>query len=49
MLSARNVNSLPSASADGTAVRVRSSLTIDWLPGMAHRTASFPMSRGIKR
>ena len=49
MLGARNVETPPSASADGTAVRVRGSLTIDWLPGMAHRTASFPMSRGIKR
>jgi hypothetical protein len=49
MHSARTHHSLPSAIADQGTGRVRGSLLIEWLPGMAHRTTSFPSNRGSKR
>ncbi|MEP7181884.1 MAG: hypothetical protein ABI886_06835 [Betaproteobacteria bacterium] len=40
---------LSAAVAAGVVARVAGSLTIEWLPGMAHRTASRPMNRGVMR
>ncbi len=37
------------AVAAGVAARVVGSLKIEWLPGMAHRTASSWMHRGVTR
>ena len=48
MFDARNNFPLSSAVADGTAARVGGILIIG-VPGMAHRTASFPIYRGVLR
>jgi hypothetical protein len=53
MFSTRHHLPLTSALAGGTVARARGSLLIEWLPGMAHRTASipamFPSYRGVTR
>ena len=53
MFNARHHLPLTSALAGGTVACVRGSLLIEWLPGMAHRTASFPQMfsncRGVSR
>lgn len=49
MFNARNLLPLTSASAGGPVARVCGSRQIEWLPGMAHRTASFPICRGVSR
>ena len=49
MFDARKFIPLSSAVADETAVRVGGSLLSIGEPGMAHRTASFPIYRGVMR
>ena len=49
MFNARNHTPLSSAVAGATVTRVAGSLGINRLRDMAHRTASFPMYRGILR
>jgi hypothetical protein len=49
MFDARNSIPLSSAVAGETATRVGGSLRVIGLPGMAHRTASFPIYRGNLR
>ena len=49
MFDARNFIPLSSAVAGETAVRVGGSLRVIGVPGMAHRTASFPIYRGNLR
>lgn len=45
----RTIEPLRSANAEGMDVRVHVGPMIAWEPGMARRTASFPMARGTKR
>ena len=49
MFDARNFLPLSSAIAGGTGARVGGRLPIIGVPGMAHRTASFPICRGVLR
>lgn len=49
MFDARNLLPLSSAVADETATRVSGILLTIGVPGMAHRTASFPIYRGVLR
>ena len=49
MFDARNAFPISSAIADGTIMRAGGSLPIAGMPGMAHRTASFPIYRGVLR
>ena len=49
MFDARKFFPFSSAVAGGTAARVGGSLPMKGVPGMAHRTASFPIYRGILR
>jgi hypothetical protein len=49
MFDARNFLPFSSAVAGETAVRVGGSLRVIGVPGMAHRTASFPIYRGSLR
>ena len=49
MFDARNFLPLSSAVAGETAARVSGSLRVIGVPGMAHRTASFPNYRGVLR
>jgi len=49
MLDARQLLPLSSAVAGETAARVGGSLRMIGVPGMAHRTASYPIYRGILR
>jgi hypothetical protein len=46
---ARQLPPLTSAIAGGTVARAGGSLLSTGLPGMAHRTASFPIRRGVPR
>lgn len=49
MFSAPSFNPLAPAIADGALARIRGSLTIQGLPGMAPRTASLKISRRVER
>jgi hypothetical protein len=49
MFDARNSIPLSSAVAGETVARVGGSLRVIGVPGMAHRTASFPIYRGSLR
>jgi hypothetical protein len=49
MFDARNFPPLSSAVAGETATRVGGSLLTIGVPNMAHRTASFPIYRGVLR
>jgi hypothetical protein len=49
MFNARNIIPLPPAIAAGTVARVGGSLLCMEAPDMAHRTASFPIYRGVLR
>jgi len=49
MFDARNFLPLSSAVAGETGVRVGGNLLTIGAPGMAHRTASFPIYRGVLR
>jgi len=49
MFDARNFIPLSSAVAGETATRVGGSLPSIGVPNMAHRTASFPIYRGVLR
>jgi len=49
MYDARNPLPLTSAIAGGTVARAGGSLLGRGLPDMAHRTASFPIRRGVPR
>jgi hypothetical protein len=49
MFDARNFPPLSSAAAGGTGTRVGGSLLSIGVPDMAHRTASFPICRGVLR
>ena len=49
MIDTRKLLPLSSAVAGGTGARVDGGLRMIGVPGMAHRTASYPIYRGILR